>query len=228
MLREILNALKGKDVLGEMIAQVGQMLRAGRWMFDKSAEVLMRKADWHGIADELYARDREINHIEQNVRERIITHLSVGNKADLSACLALMCVVKDAERIGDYCKNIFEVGKFYEHEYAHLQYAKPLEQVRDTIEPLFEQAAKAFVEGDRAMARKVLDTAGSVTRTCDVLIQQLLSSAEQLPADEAVAYVLLARFYKRVAAHLGNISSSVLFPVPLIDYRATKNLEVDA
>jgi phosphate uptake regulator len=32
--------------------------------------------------------------------------------------------------------------------------------------------------------------------------------------------VLLARFYKRVAAHLGNIASSVVSPVPMIDYRA--------
>jgi phosphate transport system protein len=219
MLRQILNALRAKDVLGEMIAQVGQMLQAGRWMFCKSSEVLLRQVDWHGVADELYARDREINHIEQNVRERIVTHLSVGNQADLSACLALMSVVKDAERIGDYCKNIFEVGKFYERAYTHPQYAKPLEEVRTAIGELFPRAERAFVDADRAGARKVLDVAGSLTKTCDVLIQQLLSSGEQAPADESVAYVLLARFYKRVAAHLGNIASSVISPVPLIDYR---------
>jgi phosphate transport system protein len=219
MLQEILNALKGTDALGEMIAQVGQMLQAGRWMFEQASEALMRTADWSGLADELYARDRRINRIEQDVRERIITHLSLGNQTDLSACLVLMSVAKDAERIGDYCKNIFEVGKFYSRPYSHPQYAGPLAEVRGAVEPLFEQAERAFVEADRAAAHKVLDVAGSVTKRCDVLIQQLLSGGDQAPADECVAYVLLARFYKRVAAHLGNIASSVVCPVPLIDYR---------
>jgi phosphate uptake regulator len=33
-----------------------------------------------------------------------------------------------------------------------------------------------------------------------------------------VAYVLLARHYKRVAAHLSNIATSVVSPVPLLDF----------
>jgi len=220
MLREILNALKGTDKLGDMIGEVGQMLQAGRWMFQRACEVLLRQADWHDQAQELYARDQEINRVEQTVREQVLTHLAIGNKADLSACLILMSVVKDAERIGDYCKNIFEVGKFYEHEYRSPQFARPLEEIRQGVAPLFDQAETAFVDADRDLARRVLDKAGSLTRTCDVLIRQLLSSGKTLPADEAVAYVLLARFYKRVAAHLGNIASSVVSPVPMIDYRA--------
>jgi len=219
MWQQILKALRGGDVLGEMIEQLGQMLDAGQWMFDQAADVLTRTVDWPGVAGELYARDQEINRIEQGLRERIVTHLAVGNQNDLPACLVLMSVVKDAERIGDYCKNIFEVGKFYEREYAHPHYARPLRDVRLAVGPLFELARDAFVAADTPCARKVLDKAGGLMRTCDVLIQQLLSTSEQIPADEAVCYVLLARFYKRVAAHLGNIASSVLSPVSMIDYR---------
>ena len=219
MWRQIVNALKGTDMLTEMISQLGQMLEEGRWMFGRSSEVLMRRVDWQGLAKELYEHDRRINQIEQTVREQVITHLSVGNEADLGACLILMSVVKDAERIGDYCKNIFEVGKFYQREYARPQYARPLEDVRAGVEPLFDKTRKAFVQADRALAREVIRAAGSLTRTCNALIHQLLSSDEKMPTDEAVAYVLLARFYKRVAAHLGNIASSVVSRIPLIDYR---------
>jgi phosphate transport system protein len=224
MLHEILSALSGTDVLAEMIEQVAQMLEAGRWMFAKASEVLMRTAEWKDVAADLYTRDRKINQLEQSVREKIITHLSVGNQADLSACLVLMNVVKDAERIGDYCKNIFEVGKFYEHDYTRPHYARPLEGIRHGIDPLFGKAAKAFTDADRTIARDVLSAAGGLTRTCDVIIQQLLSSNEEMAADEAVAYVLLARFYKRVSAHLGNIASTVVSPVPLIDYRGETKL----
>jgi phosphate uptake regulator len=219
MLREILQALKGTDALDKMISQVGDMLTAGQWMFERASEVLMRKVDWKGAADELYARDKKINQIEQAVREQIVTHLSMGHQADLSGCLILMSVVKDAERIGDYCKNIFEVGRIYRREYTRPEYSLPLDDIRTAVVPLFDQAREAFVTGQRKQARRVLDTSGGITKRCDLIIQQLLIVHEQLAPDEAVAYVLLSRFYKRVAAHLANIATSVVSPIPMLDYR---------
>jgi len=224
MWKQIWEALKGTDDLAEMIAKVGEMLENGKWMFEQASDALVRKADWAGIADRLYPRDQRINEAERNVRERVVTHMSVGHQIDLSACLILMNVVKDAERIGDYCKNIFEVGKFYEREYAHPEYAKPLEEIREKVLPLFDKAKEAFTDADRDKANVVLDAAVGLTRECDLLIRQLLSVREKLAPDEAVAYVLLARFYKRVAAHLSNIATSVVSPVAMLDYHH-KNLK---
>ena len=184
--------------------------------------MLMRKVDWAKAADELYAKDKDINAIEQSVRHRILTHLSVGNQQDLSACLMLMSVVKDAERIGDYCKNIFEVGKFYRRQYSHPSYAEPLEKIREGAVSLFDRAGKAFGQADADLAHETLETAAGLRKKCDLIIQELLMAEGQIPADEAVAYVLLARFYKRVAAHLANIATSVVSPVPMIDYRKKK------
>ena len=84
--------------------------------------------------------------------------------------------------------------------------------------PLFEKTEKAFLQADRSLARKVIDTTGGLRQTCDLLIQQLLSAGDDLAPDEAVAYVLLARFYKRVTAHLANIASGVVSPIPMLDY----------
>ncbi len=216
---EILRALRKTNVLSEMIAEVGQMLDAGKWMFEQASEALMREVDWAAIADPLYAKDREINRIEQKVREQIVTYLSVRHIADLSACLVLMNVVKDAERIGDYGKNIFEIAKFYRREFTHPEYAVTLEDIRRNVLPLFDDAKTAFVETKAKLANQVLDAASKARGRCDVVIRQLLSVHDQIAPDEAVAYVLLARFYKRVAAHLANIATSVVSPVPMIDYR---------
>jgi len=219
MLREILKALRGTDALTEMIGQFGQMLQAGEWMFHQASDVLMRQVDWAAAAEGLYARDRQINEIERTIRKQILTHLSVGNTEDLSGCLVLMSVVKDAERIGDYCKNIFEIGKFYRREFTHAEYAEPLDRIRSDLAPLFSQAETAFAEADAELARKTLDEAGRIGRRCNEIIQKLLTTADEMLPDEAVAYVLMARFYKRVAAHLANIATSVLSPVPMLDYR---------
>ena len=50
-------------------------------MFEQASIVLMRRTEWSDVADALYERDRTINRAEQEVRESIVTHLSVGNTA---------------------------------------------------------------------------------------------------------------------------------------------------
>ena len=219
MFREILNALRRTDALGEMINELAEMLRADKWMFQKASDVLLRQADWRQANDELYARDRTVNKAEQYIRERIVTHLSLGHKQDIAACLVLMSVVKDAERIGDYCKNIFEVARFYTREYSSQQFFQPLTDIREKVWPLFDQVEKAFVTANTDQARSALTHVTAITGACDTLIRQLLTMDGKMPPDEAVAYVLLARFYKRVAAHLGNIATGVVSPLPMLDYR---------
>ncbi|HUT61358.1 MAG TPA: PhoU domain-containing protein [Phycisphaerae bacterium] len=219
MWKEIINALRGKDVVRELSIHLGQMLDAGRWMFDQAAEALMREVDWHAVAGPLYEKDKQINRIEQQIREGIVTHLATGSHADLAACLVLMSVVKDAERIGDYCKNIFEVGRFYRRAYEHKEFRTPLDEIQKAVTDLFEPTKQAFLKEDVNSARRVLRATASLSKQCDTIIQQLLSMERDFPADEAVAYVLLARHYKRVAGHLGNIATSVVSPVPMLDFR---------
>ena len=219
MLRELINAFRRRDVVGELESQIGQMLDAGQWMFEKVADVLTRQVDPSEIAQQLYEKDRRINEIEQNIREQIITHLNLGNQCDLAPGLVLMNVVKDAERIGDYCKNIFEVGKFYRGSFQHREYHEPLQQIRHSITDLFAPAKEAFLNADSKIAKRILRKTEGLTKECDMIIQQLLSTEGPLPAGEAVAYVLLARHYKRVEAHLSNIATSIVSPMPLLDFR---------
>jgi phosphate transport system protein len=102
MLKEIVNAFRKKDVVHELTSRLAEMLGASHWMFDQACSCLMGQTQTDEVSEALYARDRDINRIEREIRERIVTHLSVGNESDLAPCLALMSLVKDAERIGDY------------------------------------------------------------------------------------------------------------------------------
>ncbi len=222
MWRELWRALRGTDALAEMTAGLGEMLDIGRWMFEQASRVLARSANWNELADKLYAEDRRINQTERRIRERIVAHLTTTGSADLAPCLVLMSVVKDAERIGDYCKNIFEVGKLYTREYTHPEFANPLDEIRTGVLPLFAQAKQAFMSGDRSLANEVLTKADTYVQNCEQIVRQLLSVHESIAPDEAVAYVLLARFYKRVAAHLSNIATSVVSPVPMLDFKPGK------
>ncbi len=129
-----------------------------------------------------------------------------------------MSVVKDAERIGDYCKNIFEVGKFYRGSFPHREYHDPLGQIRDTLQESFAPTKKAFLDEDTQPAKEIVQKLEALGKNCDMIIQQLLCTTGDIPAGEAVAYVLLARHYKRISSHLSNIATSVISPVPLLDF----------
>jgi phosphate uptake regulator len=218
MLKEILAAFSRKDVINEMSQRVGEMLEAGQWMFEQASEVIIRSKPWAQLADPLYNRDRTINRAEQEIRGTIVTHLSVGNTDDLAPCLMMMNVVKDAERIGDLCKNIFEVGKFYADPFEHEEFSRPLDEIRATVGEMFALTRKTFLEHTKGDAREVIQEGRDTGNKCDLLIQQLLRRHENIAPHEAVAYVLLARHYKRVAIHLSNIATSVVSPVPLLDF----------
>lgn len=218
MLKEVFNLFRRKNVVQDLTGQIVRMIELGQWMFQRVGEVLNEQRHWADAEEGLYEKDREINSLEQAIRERVVAHLSVDNRMDLGPCLVLMSVVKDAERIGDYCKNIYEVGTFFEHEYTHGEFVGPLTEIREEIDALFPGVLQAIGNDDKSGARQVTATARSIGKRCEMIVHQLLGLRGGVPADEAVAYVLLARHYKRIAAHLSNIATSVVSPVPLLDF----------
>jgi len=218
MLKELLDAWRGRDALTEMFADFDQMLDSTDWMFERAVEVFFSRVDWQPVQDPLYERDKKVNKAERRIRARIVKHLTVQPGADVPACLVLMSVVKDAERIGDYCKNIFEVGKFYTREFTTARYIEPLEKMRAGVEELFAQTRRAFSTSDVEAARGVLEAFGVFSKQCDGLIQNLLQERDHVPPDEGVAYSLLARHMKRIGAHLSNIATAVVAPVHRLDY----------
>jgi len=218
MFKEIINAFNHQYEVKDMSVQVGESLDAGDWEVDQACALVRRKASWDDVHGPLYERDAQINAAEQSIRERIVTHLSVGNSADLAPCLVLMSVVKDAERIGDYCKNIFEVGKFYQGKFEHRSFSEPLNDIRNKIGGLFDPIKNALLTQDEPAAERLLKENSGVVKECDLIVQQLLCLQDELPAAEAVACALLARHYKRVEAHLTNITLSIISPVALLDF----------
>jgi phosphate uptake regulator len=218
MLREIINAFRRRDLSSNLAARLGEMLEAGQWMFDQASLVLTRRANWSELADRLYERDRAINRAEQEIREAIVAFFAVRQTGGVLACLVMMSVAKDAERIGDLCKNIFEVGRFYAEPFEHREFFGPLDEVRTAVGGLFEPTRRSFLDDDAPAAKRVIREGRSLSKQCDMFIHQLLGLHGDFRPDEAVAYVLLARHYKRVAGHLSNIATGVVSPIPMMDF----------
>lgn len=219
MFKQLLAALKSSDVLDQAFSEFDEMLDHAQWMFLRANAVLHRTTAAEDVKDSIYTRDKSINDLLRSIRGKIVRHLTINPGSDVAASLVLMSVAKDAERIGDYCKNVFEVGECYKDDFNLPRYHEPLEAACARVEGLFETVRRGFRESDSAQAKTALKTADEIGDECDRVIDQLLIDEESIQTHEAVAYSLLARHYKRVASHLSNVATAVLGKVEELDFR---------
>ena len=95
---------------GRIMREFGRMLENGRHIFDTASTALLGGADPEVIRKDLFRTDKEINHLEREIRRELLVHVTVYGTSQMPQALVMMSIVKDAERIGDYCKNIFDLA----------------------------------------------------------------------------------------------------------------------
>jgi len=214
-----------KDLLGDFV----EMLEMDRRMFKKVLGVFIGETDRLDIHENVYKRDVEINRRERAIRKGILQHLTVHPGGDLPACLVLMSIVKDAERVGDYAKNIVEVAQALKKNPKELRHIEELLDISEHVTDIFANTINAIRDSDGALAKEVVQDESAMTKRCDALVEKIANS--DLTANEAVCTAMAIRFFKRIEAHLSNIASSVVLPVHRLDgrleYESRKNKESD-
>ncbi|MEA3347278.1 MAG: PhoU domain-containing protein, partial [Candidatus Auribacterota bacterium] len=217
---KILSIWRRKNPLQNMTSEFEMMLINAEWMFIAAIDVFTGKINGEDVKDDIYIRDIKINKTERLIRRQIITHLSINPDMDVPACLVFMSVVKDAERIGDYCKNIFQmVEKLkYGKKMFKDKYFDKLITLSNEIKLNLERTKEAFAEENEEKALKVVGESMSTGKRCDSIIESLLLDKLDIDSNRAVAYALLARHFKRIDSHLSNISTTVVAPVDRIDF----------
>lgn len=202
-----------KDLLGDFI----EMLEMDKRMFLIVLNVLKGRTDRLDVHENVYKRDVEINRRERSIRKGIVQHLTLHPGGDLPACLVLMSIVKDAERVGDYSKNIVEVAQVLNKPTNELRHYDELMDIAEHVTEIFDNTIKAIRDSDADLAKEVVQDESAMTRRSDALIEKIANS--DLSANEAVCTAMSVRFFKRIEAHLSNIASSVVLPVHRLDGR---------
>jgi phosphate transport system protein len=213
----ILDLFRESNWSEELVEMILEMLDLGNDMFAYTIGVLVRAEPDSDPQELLYNRDKRINKLERKIRRRVVTHLSVGgNKAEVPTALIFMNVVKDAERIGDYVKNLHEIADMMPDNPDRRIYADHLSAPAAAIAALFKQTRQAFLESDAEDAGKVIKYAKAEGKEYENMIRAITTS--NLGTQDAVCLVLILRFFKRVVAHMSNIASTVVMPRDMIDF----------
>ena len=198
-----------------MRTEFGQMLDAGRHIFDTAANAFLGGTDVEVIRKDLFQTDKRINRAERQIRREIVVHASVHSRVDFCACLVLMSVAKDAERVGDYGKNIFDLAEMTPRP-PEGKHREALVELKDRISEMMASCREVFDSGEKEAARRLIVQAKKVEDLCDDHVREVVKEAA--PDPMAPAYVLAYRYFKRVAAHVRNVSSSVVQPVHKLDF----------
>jgi len=154
------------------------------------------------------------------VRKKVMKHLMLSGDTQLNSGLALVSVVIDIERIGDYTKNIYDLARSHPKRLQAGSLEDKLQEVEAHIAQIFASATRAFKEGDEDIARQVMeDYKEEISTDCDDMADDIITGkVRDLEAPEAAAVVLYARFLKRIGSHSRNIATSIVNPFHRIGY----------
>jgi len=220
MLKEIITLWKGQTFMGRVVEQFGQMLRDAEAVFNLAWGSATGQMIIDKIRPQIYDKDIAVNKHERQIRRMVAEHLSINPRQDTSGCLTMMSLVKDAERIGDYSKNIFELAVIIKGNISEMKFAERLLNIQKKISMNFPKLTRAFLESDENLAKEILEDYAPIKDECSHILQDMLS--EELSTREAVATALFSRYLKRINSHMSNIASGIIYPLDKIDFVRTK------
>ncbi|MCR5163145.1 MAG: hypothetical protein K6C40_03910 [Thermoguttaceae bacterium] len=217
--------LQGNSGIEKIRQDFIQMLETAHKEFELACQVTLHGVDPAQVKDELLGYDKKVNKAERSIRKELVVHCSVHGTIE-TECLAMMSIAKDAERLGDYSKNIFDMGELA----PSLPEGKELEELlvlEKLILKTFTDGAETLRSQNSEMAEKLIIDCTWGEHQCDSITKVLLNLPE--PTRRTASDVLMFRFMKRMLSHLRNISSSVVQPLHKLDFtkKITKSVEMN-
>ena len=217
MLRELLSIFRTDDTAARMATDFADMLARIRELTLQAGTHYFEHQPTADERTDLIRKDVKVNKLERKIRKQVIAHLTLdgaGSRAPYG--LMLMSLVKDAERVGDYAKNLSEVYDEGGGALPEDDNVEELKELRRIVEMILEDVGAVFTASDGEKAAELLRVGRDVVERADRLVPRIARG----PYDAATTTTLVlgARYYKRIASHLMNILSGVVMPLHKLDY----------
>ena len=143
----------------------------------------------------------------------IVVHGAVHGPTGFPSLLVMMSLAKDAERIGDYAKNLFDLAAA-QPDLGSGDERTALVELKDKVSQLLVKGKNLYETEDEDSARGFLSEADRVQDACDAGLNRML----RLEGENAAARVLAYRYFKRVASHMANVVTSLVVPLHKLDF----------
>ena len=173
----VLEFFKGgsNSAIDDIQTMLVQMLHDGHDVFVTASDALFGGGKSKATKKEVRSTDREINETQGEVRRNLMVHAAV-NGGDLPLVLQYASIVKDAERVGDYAKNIYDLVA-YGTDFDNAPDRDELIGYRDAVANLILEAAAVFEATDTARAQALIDRKSTRLNSSHTDISRMPSSA---------------------------------------------------
>lgn len=202
------------DAIADTQELLVHMLLEGNDVFETASDALFGGGKAKATKKEIRSTDKGINEMQAEIRRKLMLQVSV-NPADMPLVLQYASIVKDAERVGDYAKNLYDLVK-YGQDFDAAADRDELIAYRDNVSRLIVEAAEVFGSNDEVRAQELLDKADGFLDEYDKKVKEQVVSDAQ--TSDAVARALYFRFLKRTTAHVMNVLTALVQPLDRLDY----------
>jgi Na+/phosphate symporter len=206
---------RGNEPLERIEAKVQTMLMFDREEFELAMSALLGDVVAADVNSQLRRTDQRVNQLEREIRRELVVHTSVLGAIETPSVLVFMSIVKDIERIGDYAKNLLDLG-LDGADFSTEPDAEEWRRLTTDIAQYMADVGDAFGRRDAEKARMLLQPGGDLLGLFDERVSALVR--DEVEGGQRVARALAHRYLKRVVAHLMNVLSAVIMPVDKLDY----------
>ena len=204
------------DLLDSIDAKLSEMLTNSMHAYDITMNCLLGDTNLETVRDDLYNTDKTINELHREVRREMIIHSAVNSRnLDIPLLLSYMTMSKDIERIGDYCKNLFEIAETG-NSFAKGDDLDTYMELKNDIGKLIVYLQSCLNLDDESKVQNLITLGSSLNNDLDEKITALLEDKEKI--QYPVATTLFYRYLKRIVSHIINAATAIIMPTDQIDY----------
>jgi len=204
------------ESLDSIDAKLSEMLTNSMHAYDITMNCLLGDTNLETVRDDLYNTDKAINELHREVRREMIIHSAVNSRnLDIPLLLSYMTMSKDIERIGDYCKNLFEIAETG-NSFAKGDDLDAYMELKNDIGKLIVYLQSCLNLDDESKVQDLITLGSSLNNDLDEKITALLEDKEKI--QYPVATTLFYRYLKRIVSHIVNAATAIIMPTDQIDY----------
>lgn len=199
-----------EDLHLEMIRMGGLIEEA----IDRSITALEKRD--RELAETVIENDRKIDDLDHAIEARCLSLLLRQQPVatDLRAISTALKMVTDMERIGDHAADIADLSLRFDDS----PFIKTLEHIplmARIASSMVKDSINAFVKNDAEFAGQIIQRDDEVDKLFETVKQEIISilahSTESV--DQAVDFLMIAKYLERIGDHAVNICGWVIFSV---------------
>lgn len=205
---------KYEEELSEVFNKLIRMCRATEIAIEKSVTALVKKD--RNISAEVISEDKYIDRLEHEIEQDclkilLMEHPVASDFRDVSAALKM---ITDLERIADQASDISEIALQFgdedyikEPEHIALMAKYAVRMVKDGVQ--------SYVNRDLELARSLEKSDDMVDELFEKIKQDLIELIKKdgKNADQAILFMMIAKYLERISDHAVNIGEWVEYAV---------------